>query len=464
MTGRPGWARRLRSAAALGCAALLAACASSVAPPPPIPGAYARLPEVPESVVGVHASAGYAAMSAAVSEGSPNRFANVAAVDLGPLITVDATATRSAIVLSRAGSAVGFSTGVHIDGTVGLPCGVCRAALHINGELTGTAEPRINPDWSLVLASKGHYQLQTAELRFPFVPASVSIKDAVGQVLQGPFDEQLAKMNAEAARSPALKTVAQSAWAGLGQPIQVSVSPPVWLTINPTRILTEQPTVTDQGIDLGVAMVARPVLVVGDMPAAQDPGPLPDLTLVDQIPQQFSVYLPVRLTWDDATELAQQDIAGRPLNAGGGITVTIDKISIFNNGDELGVKIAFRSKSVSGTIYLLGKPVYDLADGYIAIENLHMDISTQNLLVQFAAWLTHQSLVDDLEAKLHFDIKKQVEARRSDLDKAIDGVQINPKVSLSGHVSSLAPSAVYITRDGLQVNVVALGTLNVLLH
>src|SRR5262249_23092691 len=86
----PVAASSVRWAAVLACTALLAACAS-VAPPPPAPGPVANLPEVPESVVSVHASADYASMSAAVSKASPVHFANVAAVDLGPLITLDVT-------------------------------------------------------------------------------------------------------------------------------------------------------------------------------------------------------------------------------------------------------------------------------------------------------------------------------------------------------------------------------------
>jgi hypothetical protein len=442
-------------------AALLAACAS-VEPPPPVPGAPARLPPVPESVVGVHASASYAAMGAAVSAAVPPRFANLAATPIGPLVTFDLTGERGPIVLSRAGDRIGYTTDIQIDGSLSAACGGCRTGVRLSGRAWGSAKPTINPDWSLSVDATGQYQIDDAALRLPFAP-NVSVGD-VSSVLQGPLGEMMDKINQETARSAKLKTAAEAAWSGLGQPIQVSVSPPVWLMVHPTRILTEQPAVTDQGIDLGVAMVARPELLVGDMPAPEDPGPLPNLTLVDQIPQQFAVYLPVKLTWDDANEMATQELVGHPVNAGGGVTVTVDKISIFNNGDELGVKIAFRSRSISGTLYLLGKPVYDLADGYIAIENLHMDISTQNVLVQLAAWLTHQTLIDDLEARLRFNVKSQVEARRADLDRAIGGVQINPRLSLKGQVTGLAPSAIYLTRDGMQVNVVAVGTLDVLLH
>ena len=64
------------------------------------------------------------------------------------------------------------------------------------------------------------------------------------------------------------------------------------------------------------------------------------------------------------------------------MTVAIDHVSIFNNGDEVGVKLTFHAMSggwkPGGVVYLVGKPVYNLNDGYIAIENLHFDIQTQN--------------------------------------------------------------------------------------
>ncbi len=461
--GRTNHPRQLALAFALLSAALLSACAS-VAPPAPTPGPVARLPEISESVINVHISADYAALGAAVSQAVPARFVSVSAVDVGPLITFDLQGTRSDIILARAGDKIGFSANVQVDGSVGALCDYCRSSLHVDGRVWGAAQPTIKPNWSVELASSGQYLINDADLRFPFVPRAVSVKDALNGVLQAPLDEMIGHINDGVAKSLVLKTKAAAAWSGLGPPIAISASPQVWLVVNPTRILTGQPTLTDQGVELGVALIARPELIVGDMPPARDPGPLPDLTLVDQVPQQFSIYLPVKLTWDDANELAVQALVGKPLNAGGGASVFVDGISIFNNGDEMGVKIAFHSKSIKGVIYLLGKPVYHLADGYISVENLHLDISTQNMLLQLAAWLTHQSLIDDLQSRLHFDIRNQVEARRRDLDHAINGVQINPRLSLSGQVSSLAPSAVYLTSQGLQVNVVALGTLDVVLH
>ena len=79
MTWRAGPRRVLAWAACGLSAALLAACATPVEPPPPAMGAAPHLPPVPESVVGVHASATYAAMGAAVSTAVSPRFANVAA-------------------------------------------------------------------------------------------------------------------------------------------------------------------------------------------------------------------------------------------------------------------------------------------------------------------------------------------------------------------------------------------------
>ncbi len=460
--------RGLGAAVGLSAAALLSACAH-VAPPPPTPGPVARLPDIGESVIDLRASADYAAMSAAANRAVAAQVLDLSAVNLGHGVTFKLNGERSDITVSKVDAGIGFGTSVHIDGALDSRCVVlthCRGVLSVDGRLWGSARPKINPDWTLDLAPSGNFAIDEADVRVALFPAKVSIKGPLTKALQAPFDKLIYDVDEGVSRSTALKSAAQGAWSQLGRPIAVSADPPVWLMVHPTRILTQQPAITDRGVELSVAMIARPELIVGDKPADEDPGPVPDLTIVGALPEQFSIYLPVRLTWDDASELAQQSLAGKRLQAGGGVSVRIDQVSIFNNGDQAGVKIAFHAKSKGGwapdgVVYLLGTPVYHLDDGYIAVENLHLDIKTRDVVLKLAAWLTQQTLIDDLQSRLHFDMRAQVAARRHDLDKAIGGVQLSPRLSLAGDVSSLAPSAVYLTREGLQVNVVALGTLKV---
>ena len=449
-------------------AALLCAC-SHVATPPPTLGPIARLPDIGESVVSIHARADYAAMNAAANSAVASQVVDLSAVKLGYGVTFKLTGERSDIAISKLDAGVGFTTHVHVDGALDSRCVVlthCTGTIAVDGRLWGSGRPTINPDWTVDLKPTGGFAIDSAELHVAVFPVGVSVKAPLTKALQAPFDKALYDVDEAVSRSTALKTAAQAAWSQLGKPVPVSVDPPVWLQVHPTRILAQQPTITDQGVELNVAVVARPVLVVGDRPADDDPGPLPDLTFVGAVPDQFSIYLPVRLAWDDATELAQQNLAGKALQAGGGVSVRIDQVSIFNNGDEAGVKIAFHAKTKGawapdGTVYFLGTPVYHLDDGYIAIENLHLDVKTRDVVLKLASWLGQQALVDAVESRLHFDMRAQVAARRADLDRSIRGVQLSPQIALDGAVTSLAPSAVYLTREGLQVNVVALGTLKV---
>ena len=467
---QPGWLSAVIRLIGIALfAALASACASSVAPPLPVPGPVARLPPIGESAISVHASASYPALAEAADAKVPAVFYDLPGVDLGYGLTFHLTGKRADILVSRNLDRIEVSSAVHVDGSLDSRCVVlthCAGTLTVDGRVWGSAKPTINPDWTLNLEPEGQFFLNDADLNAPLFPGAVSVKGPLSVVLKRPFDDLIAHLNDKAAKSTALKTAAAAAWAELSRPIAISTSPPVWLVVNPTRILTEQPTLTDQGVELGTALVARPELFIGDMPPAGDPGPLPDLTLVDKVPEQFSLYLPVRLTWDDATELAEQNLAGKRLQAGGGVTVSIDHVSIFNNGDQVGVKLAFHAATggwkLGGVVYLVGKPVYNLNDGYIAIENLHFDIQTQNTILKLASWLGHQALVDDLQARLHLDVKARVQARRQDLARAINNTQLGPRVTLQGEVSTLAPSAVYLTRDALQVNVVALGTLKVI--
>ena len=90
----------------------------------------------------------------------------------------------------------------------------------------------------------------------------------------------------------------------------------------------------------------------------------------------------------DATRLAEQNLIGRELKAGDA-SVFVDHIAVFNNGNEVGVKLDFHASAKGGgwqpkgTLYLLGTPVYNLADGYIAVEDLHFDLKTRDLLLRF---------------------------------------------------------------------------------
>lgn len=469
---QPGWLSAvIRLIWVSASAALASACASTVAPPLPVPGAVAHLPPIGESAISIHASAGYPALAATAEAKVPSVFFDLPAVDLGYGLTFRLTGKRADILVSRDADRIEVSSAVHVDGALDSRCVVlthCAGTLTVDGRVWGSAKPAINPDWTLSLAPEGQFFINEADLNAPLFPSALSVKGPLSVVLKRPFNDLVAHMNDKVAKSTALRTAAETAWTELAKPIAISTSPPIWLVVNPTRILVEQPTITDQGVDLGGALIARPELVIGDMPTAGDPGPLPDLTLVDRVPEQFSLYLPVRLTWDDATELAEQTLSGRTLQAGGGVTVAIDHVSIFNNGDEVGVKLTFHAMSggwkPGGVVYLVGKPVYNLNDGYIAIENLHFDIQTQNAILKLASWLAHQALVDDLQARLHLDVKARVQARRQDLDRAINNTQLGPRITLQGQVSTLAPSAVYLTRDALQVNVVALGTLKVIVN
>ena len=469
------WVRAaIRLGLASASAVLLSACASaSLAPPLPTPGLEAQLPSIGESAISVRTSASYSALGAAANAAVPASIFDISGASLGHGLTFRLTGRRSDILVSPAADRIEVATSVHVDGALDSRCVVlthCVGTLTVDGRVWGTAKPTINPDWTLSLAPEAQFFINEAEVNAPLFPRAVSIKGPLTRVLQGPFNDLVGRLDAEVGTSTVLRSAAATAWSEMARPIPISTSPPVWLTIHPTRILTEQPAVTDHGVELGTALIAEPEIVIGDTPTVRDLGPLPDLTLVDRVPDQFSLYLPVRLSWDEATALAEQSLTGKSIQAGGGVSVLIDHVSIFNNGDEVGVKLVFHARAKSGgwkpagTIYLVGKPVYNLGDGYIAIENLHFDVKTQDAILRLAAWLAHKAMIDDLQTRLHFDVRAKVQARRQDLERTINNTRLGSRITLVGEISTLAPSAVYLTREALQVNVVALGTLKVIVQ
>src|SRR4051812_3824031 len=98
-------------------ALLLSACAQ-VEIPPPTPGIAARLPDIGESVIKLHATANYPAMSKAANQAVSAQVVDLAAVSLGHGVTFKLIGQRSDITISRSGAAIGFATPVHVDGSL----------------------------------------------------------------------------------------------------------------------------------------------------------------------------------------------------------------------------------------------------------------------------------------------------------------------------------------------------------
>ena len=214
----------------LALATLLSACAS-LTPPLPTPGPLARLPPISESTINIRVSADYAAMSAAADKAIPSTIFDISAADLGHGVTFRLTGSRTPIMVSKVNDGVGFSSYVHVDGSLDSLCVLlthCVGTLQVDGQVSGAARPTINPDWSLSLAPSGQFFISQADVRAPLFPAAVSIRDPLTKVLQGPFNDLIGHINDQVSKSPALRSTAEAAWSELGKQwvCRVRTTPP----------------------------------------------------------------------------------------------------------------------------------------------------------------------------------------------------------------------------------------------
>ena len=83
---------------------------------------------------------------------------------------------------------------------------------------------------------------------------------------------------------------------------------------------------------------------------------------------------------------------------------------------------------------------------------------TRNGSVQSANWMFHQNIYSSLRSQASIDLSGQLQTLRPRLTSALTR-DMGPNARLEGEVTSLRPRGVYPTAGGVEVHVIAEGSL-----
>jgi len=116
------------------------------------------------------------------------------------------------------------------------------------------------------------------------------------------------------------------------------------------------------------------------------------------------------------------------------------------------------SGGVNGTIYTAGTPVFDEGLGVLRFLDLDYTMDTRNVLVRSANWMFQQNILSSLQENAFIDLSDQLKALRSRLGSALTR-ELGPNASLEGDVTKLRPRGIYPTSDGVEVHLIADGSM-----
>lgn len=252
-------------------------------------------------------------------------------------------------------------------------------------------------------------------------------------------------------REVSLRNALTKAWPELNAPRELQAG--VWLMPRPEKVAVAEPVGNGRFVSTGVMVQARPVIVSGKRPVVTTlPVPSPQRGINGD-----SMYLSLMgdIALEDAARLLNQQLAGKPIDAGGR-TVLIEDIRLYGNEDKavIGVMLA---QPLRAEIFVLGKPVFDIEKNEVRFEQLAYSLGTRNFLAKSANWLLGSTFRDTLQQKARFrfdedlaDVLKDVRQFRQDIGSGM---------VLKGGIQRVRPQGLYFTQDRLLAHVLVEGRL-----
>lgn len=161
---------------------------------------------------------------------------------------------------------------------------------------------------------------------------------------------------------------------------------------------------------------------------------MPKVKWADKLNDSSNISLVMDLGYDFLDSLANENMKGQTFEEGGK-SITIQNVKVGPLGNKLQIT-AKVSGSINGDIIIAGTPVYDKNLKILKINDLSMNVRTNNVLVSTAAWLLKGKINRELLKMSEFPFDQKIKEAQKLLDKMVDDYYQPYKMQVTASVGN----------------------------
>ena len=316
----------------------------------------------------------------------------------------------------------------------------------------------VTPDWRVTTHSKVDSYDWISEPSIRVAGLNVPVKSMVSRTLSRNFEKITKAIDEQVAGTIELRKYVRQAWDLARRPVLMSKEYDTWLVVVPTSAVMTPLLVKNNILrtSIGIRGYTQTVTSVQE-PETRGDVPLPDLLVVDKIPQEFRVGLISVIPYREATRLAKAKFVGEKYSFNDGkYSVEVTNLEMYGQDEFLIIKAGLRG-SVNGIVYLRGIPHYDPKTQNLSLIDLDYDLETRNVLFKTAGWLLQSKFSKILEKQFVFPVGNQIEGARQGIQKTLQNNVLAKGVVLNGTITEITPDRVYLTSENIYAVVFATG-------
>lgn len=322
-----------------------------------------------------------------------------------------------------------------------------------------TASPTLETNWRV--------SPNLSEVKIDIQRADIPIKrignlNVRGDILPGvrvAADALRTQLNQSVDRSDFFEQAAKKGWKRLCGSTPLGENSDLWLETRPVVARATQIRIGPKDIRTTIgAEVKTRILTEQTQPECPFPR---TLLLEEPKPGGFEIVMPAIIDYEMLERTLAEEVVGK--SVGKNISITIKAIRIHPYGEKLllGTEVAVEAKVLSGTevkgiLYVVAEPELDAETQTITLENVALDIDSQNVLFSMAGKAAEPLLLEAVSKRLPFDLGPKLEELRHETEDAISALS-SENVSVTGEVRQVRITRLDVGPEHLRLVLTAEG-------
>jgi hypothetical protein len=323
------------------------------------------------------------------------------------------------------------------------------------------SEIQFSTDWRLVTRTKVDSYDWITEPSISVAGFAIPIKGMISRMLNNNADKITKAIDEQVRENFQVKDKIQEAWILAQQPYLLSEEFHTWLLNTPDKIEAKLPDARNGNLNIHVGIKGYTQTIVSrQTPMRSKIVKLPPLTIVDNLPQSFQIGLISSISYEDASRMAEGFLKDKTYYfSGNRYSIQIKGIQLYGQSDQLIINASL-SGSISGSVYLKGKPTYDPVSQSLFLDELEYDLNTRNVLIRAANWLLHGKFLKMMREAMVFPIGDQLNTLTETVRATLANQPIGEGITLKGKLTNATPDKVHLTPDHIYTIIQATGNLD----
>lgn len=320
---------------------------------------------------------------------------------------------------------------------------------------------QIKPDWTIQPKTEivGYEWIKNMAVKTGL--GNIDVKYIANHLLEKSKTTLTTAIDNAIVQSVNLPQKMNEAWFVMQNPMKVNESYRMWCKITPQNVTMTPLRAAGDALETTLSIEGVTEVAAGETaPKFMANTALPPFKMVETPSgNDFTVNLSTDIPFSEAERMAKNFAVGQTFEPSGK-KITITNLQLFGQQDKMIVNTTFTG-SYNGSLYLIGKPVFNPQKNTIELQDVDFELNTKNFLLKSAAWLFDKTIIRKIKESAVFALTDHLNGTKKSLNDLLRHYALNNNVYIEGQIDDLQVQNMTLTPSGIRIHVGSKGKLAV---